>query len=448
MRKYWIVLLMMITSVCSLSYSQIAYQASIYGTDGHPLENTEITLKCSVLEGSLTGTEKYVETFNTSTSNIGYVTVNIGTGEIVSGIYSSINWNLSNYLKVEIDINGSGYNYLETKQFSKVPYSSISNSVINEQDQLYINSISHGITSLNLANWNNLYSWGNHATAGYLLAETGDNDPTNEFELPTRTGMNGRFLKVVNSNSMEWYIMTNFAISGSYSDLSNKLVQGDNINITNNTVKINVSGQSIGDMIYYKNSDWIRLPKGTNGQYLKMNDTIPSWKSGDTIHYVGELYGGGIVFYTYDGGKHGLIATLKDFSCLGYWSEDSVNYNNVESYWKGDSNTYYASQQDPGLGSIKYTYTYCDFNGYIDWYVGSLTEMQLMMKQAYVINSKLESDSDPETIGLITDISNGNYWSSTECSNTSQAYSVNWREFKIFNNKNELINKVRPIRKF
>ena len=32
------------------------------------------------------------------------------------------------------------------------------------------------------------------------------------------------------------------------------------------------------------------------------------------IHYIGENYGGGIVFYVYDNGRHGLIATASDIT--------------------------------------------------------------------------------------------------------------------------------------
>ena len=38
-----------------------------------------------------------------------------------------------------------------------------------------------------------------------------------------------------------------------------------------------------------------------------------SWVASPTpAHYVGEVYGGGIVFYVYDNGQHGLIAADSD----------------------------------------------------------------------------------------------------------------------------------------
>ena len=38
-----------------------------------------------------------------------------------------------------------------------------------------------------------------------------------------------------------------------------------------------------------------------------------------TVHYIGESYGGGIVFYVYDGGQHGLIAATADQNISIRW---------------------------------------------------------------------------------------------------------------------------------
>lgn len=51
-------------------------------------------------------------------------------------------------------------------------------------------------------------------------------------------------------------------------------------------------------------------PQGVPGQ----NGT------GATVHTVGEQYGGGRVFYVYDGGQHGLIAALADQTTTILWS--------------------------------------------------------------------------------------------------------------------------------
>ena len=40
-----------------------------------------------------------------------------------------------------------------------------------------------------------------------------------------------------------------------------------------------ISGQTAGDVVYYNGTDWVRLPKGTASQVLKMNSgaTAVEW---------------------------------------------------------------------------------------------------------------------------------------------------------------------------
>lgn len=63
-----------------------------------------------------------------------------------------------------------------------------------------------------------------------------------------------------------------------------------------------------------------------------------------TGHYIGEIFGGGIVFSVYKdslGEEHGLIATLYDLSDTATWglSIYGVNVPNCKSYWNGQANT-------------------------------------------------------------------------------------------------------------
>ena len=58
-------------------------------------------------------------------------------------------------------------------------------------------------------------------------------------------------------------------------------------------------------------------------------------------HYVGELYGGGIVFYVYENGKNALIASLDDMGDPNWgaiWGPDYASTGD-KSWWDGASNT-------------------------------------------------------------------------------------------------------------
>lgn len=45
---------------------------------------------------------------------------------------------------------------------------------------------------------------------------------------------------------------------------------------------LDISGQAQGDILYFDGSNWVRLAKGTSGEYLKIGASIPSWASVDT----------------------------------------------------------------------------------------------------------------------------------------------------------------------
>jgi len=80
-------------------------------------------------------------------------------------------------------------------------------------------------------------------------------------------------------------------------------IQLGNTSVTN----VNTSGAlTTGDVTYPKTH-------GTSGQVLTttgsgtLSWTTPASGGGSSTHTIGESYGGGIVFYTWDGGAHGLI---------------------------------------------------------------------------------------------------------------------------------------------
>ncbi len=130
-------------------------------------------------------------------------------------------------------------------------------------------------------------------------------------------------------------------------------------------------------------------------------------------HYIGELFGGGIVFYVYDNGQHGLIASPDDLDGgTGVpWGLSGTDVPNCESGWDGASNTaaiIAAGGAANEAAGLCYNYT---GGGFTDWYLPSSWELNNLYVSAYVIAKILESDGDPNTNGLVND---QKYWSSTE----------------------------------
>jgi hypothetical protein len=150
---------------------------------------------------------------------------------------------------------------------------------------------------------------------------------------------------------------------------------------------------------------------GTDGQVLTSTGsgtltwTTPS--SGSGTHYIGESYGGGIVFYVYDNGKHGLIAATSDQSSSIRWYGGS-NTNTrarADGVGAGLKNTAIIIANQGAVDGAAFAATVCneysvtvDGVTYGDWYLPSKHELNLLYLQKSVVGG----------------FANDSYWSSTE----------------------------------
>jgi hypothetical protein len=257
----------------------------------------------------------------------------------------------------------------------------------------------------------------------------------------------------------------------------------DGISIAGSTAITNVktSGTLTAGSVTYPNTH------GTANQVLTTTGsgtltwTTPSSGSSNT-HSVGESYGGGVVFYTWDNGAHGLIVSLTDQCCnsstpgkfsagtatntLAYNGSGGASTTNQTAYTTitgggvgaGRKNTLLilASQ---GLGNgVKYAARYANeysiiSNGvlYDDWYLGSVDEYHLLANNydQVLANNSFTPLSGP----------NKDYWTSTEI-NSTDAFTVYIRTnsttsniFNVFPNAKSMFNSggygnVRAIRSF
>ncbi len=138
-------------------------------------------------------------------------------------------------------------------------------------------------TGGNSTNWNTAYSWGNHASAGYLTSVDGS---------------------------------------------ETKLSAGTNISITGS---------------------------GTTASPYQI-----SASSSSSAHYIGESYGGGIIFYVTPDGQHGLIAEKQDIPFACKWADGfDIMSNSVNHSTEGKN--------------------------YTDWRYPTLHELQLLYAQKTVV---------------------------------------------------------------
>ena len=188
---------------------------------------------------------------------------------------------------------------------------------------------------------------------------------------------------------------------------------------------------------------------GTNGQVLtSIGSGTLTWTG---THYIGESYGGGIVFYVYDNGKHGLIAATSDQSTGIRWygGSNTNTRSRADGVGAGLKNTAIIIANQGAVDGNAFAATVCneyfvtvDGVTYGDWYLPSKYELNLMYTKIG------QGAPSPNTnVGGFAD--DHFYWSSTE-----YATNVAWDQYftkggggQIYDVKG-FSNYVRAVRAF
>ena len=130
-----------------------------------------------------------------------------------------------------------------------------------------------------------------------------------------------------------------------------------------------------------------------------------AWYS--TVHYAGEAYGGGIVFYIYDNGQHGLIASTADQSTGTRWYPGTYLHTmaTADGIEAGKANTAISIASQGYGDGVSYAARFCNEYSitvggvtYGDWYLPSYFELSLLYLKRFVVGG----------------FANSSYWSSTE----------------------------------
>ena len=103
---------------------KMSYQAVIRDGANVLVQNQTVGMQISVLQGSTVGTVIYVESHNTITNANGLVSIEIGTGNVIAGVFANIDWaNGPYFIKTETDpTGGTNYSIAGTTQLLSVPY--------------------------------------------------------------------------------------------------------------------------------------------------------------------------------------------------------------------------------------------------------------------------------------------------------------------------------------
>lgn len=164
--------------------------------------------------------------------------------------------------------------------------------------------------------------------------------------------------------------------------------------------------------------------------------------NGSFVHYIGELFGGGIIvsIWKENGIEHGLIASLTDLSSGKAWSNvlDSSTSSITPSQSDGQVNTLAIINQAGHVDSAAKLCNDYSTNGFDDWYLPSLFELYACSNSVTIINKIL---GDNNGIQL------GSYWSSTDYG-WSGAYRIDFRAFASTDESKSNLFKVRAFRRF
>lgn len=132
MKKLYTLILALSTAVVFAQLpNAFSYQAIAFNSGGAPVANGNVSVRISILNNSVNGTNLYTETHSKTTNSKGLVNLNIGQGTPVSGVFSGINWSVnSKFIKVEMDpAGGSNYTNIGTNQLMSVPYAMVAQKI-------------------------------------------------------------------------------------------------------------------------------------------------------------------------------------------------------------------------------------------------------------------------------------------------------------------------------
>jgi uncharacterized protein (TIGR02145 family) len=133
---------------------KINFQSILRNTNGEVVANKSVSLKISILSGSISGSAVYGETHTKTTDASGLISLQIGNGTVLSGVFANISWgDFPHFIKVEADFNG-GNNYvlLGTQELMSVPYALYA----SKTDTSSLNLVNRFNSKINISDTSNM----------------------------------------------------------------------------------------------------------------------------------------------------------------------------------------------------------------------------------------------------------------------------------------------------
>lgn len=351
MKKFFTLMAVTVMTLTVLAQApqKMSYQFVVRNSSGTLLANHTVGIKISILQGSVTGTVIFAETYspNPQTNANGLVSLEIGSGTALTGTLTGINWAQGPYfLKTETDPEGgTSYTISGTSQLLSVPYALYAKTAANGFSGAWADitnkpttlagygitdadgSITNEIQSLNLSG--TILSLSNGGGSVTLPSSGGgDNwgtqvvvtDPTlsgnGTTATPLRIADNGVNSSKVQDGSIVTIDLADQTVSTA--KLGNLAVSAEKIQNSAVTTDKLANGSVTGAKIAQGSA--------VNGYVLKWNGT--TWapaqdnEGGLTLPYNESGTSGGPLFNIVNLGTSGAISTLSAGN-YGIWGESS-----------------------------------------------------------------------------------------------------------------------------
>jgi len=416
------------------SPQKMSYQAVIRNSLDQLVTNHTVGIRVSILQGSSSGTVVYTETQTPTTNANGLVGIEIGGG---AG-FDAINWaNFTFFIKTETDpTGGTSYSITGTSQLLSVPYALYAKTAASftETDPIFvawnkssgISIIASQVSDFQTSVTNNTAMLANTAKVTNAT-HTGDATGASALTVvringTSLAGLATGILKNTTSTGVPSIAVAGtdyLTPNGSAASLTGFPTLNQNTTGSSASFTGSLAGQVTGTQGATVVTNAAVIGKVLTG-YVSGAGTVTATDNilqaiqklygNNPVHYIGESYGGGKVFYVYDNGQHGLIAATADQSIGIRWYNGSLRVNGAtgDGLLDGVMNTaiIVATQMaddQAGNFAAKVCADYSLTAGgitYGDWYLPSKYELNLLYLQKSVVGGFADTY----------------YWSSTEVS--------------------------------
>jgi hypothetical protein len=168
----------------------------------------------------------------------------------------------------------------------------------------------------------------------------------------------------------------------------------------------------------------------------------------ERAHYIGEMFGGGVVFWVDHTGEHGLILSMADLSTGHPWSNVGDALYESSNDWDGKNNSKGILGQEGHESSAallcdEYVNEDYGTGKYSDWYLPSISELNQVWNHYFEVQRALTLSGNAGCEPLVQNY----YWSSTEYKENRALYFVFFDGTVGYERKSRG-NHVRAVRAF